>query len=102
MFFGTFSRRMLCAFALTTSSALADFPRSAAHQQGSSVPEREPLQSAPKLPQAFLEACRSHTEGEACSVEFQTHKLSGTCRKAPGHDDLACLPAGPPPERPRD
>ena len=81
MFFRTVSRWMFCSLGMMSSTALAESSRP----------------SAPKLPQFVLDACRNHTEGEACSVEFQGQKLAGTCRKIPDHQELACLPAGPPP-----
>jgi hypothetical protein len=97
MFSGTFFSWIFCSLALTASTALAESPATAAQQKGSNVSEFEPLQAAPKLPQFVLDACRNHTEGEACSIEFQDQKLAGTCRKIPEHEQLACLPAGPPP-----
>ena len=92
--FGSIS---LASLALTTSTALAEPTRTDAQQQGSNIHEFEPLQAPPQLPQSVLDACRDHAAGEACSVEFQGQKLAGTCRKIPDHEELACLPAGPPP-----
>jgi hypothetical protein len=97
MFSSTHSSWMFCALALTTSTAFAEAPGRAARQTGPTVAELEPLQAPPQLPQFVLDACRNRTEGEACSVEFQGQKLSGSCRKIPDHEQLACLPAGPPP-----
>ena len=55
-----------------------------------------------KPPQAAFDACKSSSEGDACSVSFDGHTMSGTCRKGPnGEAELACVPAhrpGPPPE----
>jgi len=95
MFFRTVSRWMFCSLGLMCSTALAESSRSAA-QKRSNISEFEPMQAAPKLPRFVLDACRTHTEGEACSVEFQRQKLARTCKKIPDHEELVCLPAGPP------
>ncbi|MES1177310.1 MAG: hypothetical protein ABUL62_23510 [Myxococcales bacterium] len=50
-----------------------------------------------KPPQEAFDACKSHSEGDACSVSFDGHTMTGTCRKGPnGESDLACAPAHPP------
>ena len=55
-----------------------------------------------KPPQEAFDACKSHSEGDACSVSFNGHTMNGTCRKGPDGDaTLVCAPAhppGPPPE----
>lgn len=89
------------ALTLTSSSALAD---SASAPDGPFVTEplweeAVPLQERPKLPQAALDACSGKAEGDACSVEFRGQAIEGSCRKLPQEDELACLPAGPPPGR---
>jgi hypothetical protein len=60
----------------------------------------EPEQERPRPPQVALDACRNRSEGDSCSLEFRGQKLTGTCRKLPDGQDLACLPEGPPPGAP--
>jgi hypothetical protein len=56
-----------------------------------------------KPPQEAFDACKSHSEGDACSVTEGGHTMTGTCRKGPnGESDLACAPPhpqGPPPNQ---
>ena len=48
-------------------------------------------------PQAAFDACKSLSEGAACSVSFNGHSHTGTCRKGPNDADaLACAPAHAP------
>lgn len=68
--------------------------------RASSTDAAEPLQERPKPPQAAFDACRSHAEGDACSVDFGGRTISGTCRKPPDGGDLICFPSGPPPGAP--
>jgi len=50
-----------------------------------------------KPPQDAFDACKSLSEGAACSVRFNGHSMTGTCRKGPhGEGDLACVPEHPP------
>ncbi len=61
-----------------------------------------PVDDAPpppphKPPQEAFDACKSLSEGDACSVSFNGHTMNGTCRKGPnGEPELACAPAHPP------
>ena len=77
-----------------TLSASSDVPPS--------VRVDAPPEGGRKPPQAAFDACKSHAEGDACSVTFDGRTMNGTCRKGPnGESDLACAPAhppGPPPE----
>jgi hypothetical protein len=53
-------------------------------------------------PQAF-DACKSLTEGATCTVSFDGHTMTGTCRKGPhGESELACVPEHPPGPPPSD
>jgi hypothetical protein len=50
-----------------------------------------------KPPQEAFDACKTHGEGDDCSVTFDGHTINGTCRKGPnGEPDLICEPARPP------
>jgi hypothetical protein len=52
-------------------------------------------------PQAAFDACASSHAGDACSVTFGDHTITGTCAAAPDSQQLACRPdhpPGPPPE----
>ena len=63
------------------------------------APPSYPVDAPPphKPPQEAFDACKSHSEGDACTVTFNGHTLNGTCRKGPnGETDLACVPAHPP------
>jgi hypothetical protein len=60
-----------------------------------------PADAPPKSPQAAFDACKTASEGDACSVSFDGHTMTGTCRKGPSDEaELACVPdhpSGPPP-----
>jgi hypothetical protein len=63
------------------------------------VSPAQPVDAPPahKPPQEAFDACKSLSEGDACSVNFDGHTMSGTCRKGPhGESELACVPARPP------
>lgn len=48
-------------------------------------------------PPAAFDACKSLSEGAACSVSFNGHTRTGTCRKGPSDGEaLVCAPAHPP------
>lgn len=98
MIFGRVSRWLFCALALAANTAFAEAPGGVPrpHPRGS---ESVALQEPPKVPQFVLDACLNHAEGEACALEFQGQKLSGTCKKIPDRQELACLPAGFPAQR---
>ena len=74
--------------AVTTSSKTANPP-----------PPSYPADAPPphKPPQQAFDACKSLGEGAACSVNFDGHTITGTCRKGPhGESELACVPEHPP------
>ncbi|HYQ02929.1 MAG TPA: hypothetical protein VER96_29860 [Polyangiaceae bacterium] len=63
------------------------------------VPPSRPADARPprKPPQEAFDACKSLSEGDACSVSFRGQTMTGTCRKGPnGESELACVPAYPP------
>jgi len=73
--------------ALSTSSTANPLPPS--------YPADAPRQHKP--PQEAFDACKSLSEGASCSVNFNGHTMTGTCRKGPnGESELACVPARPP------
>jgi hypothetical protein len=52
-------------------------------------------------PPAAFDACAKSRTGDACSVTFGDHTLTGTCTAAADSQQLAChpdRPPGPPPE----
>lgn len=53
-------------------------------------------------PKEAFDACANKQAGDACSVTFGDHTMTGTCSKGPdGQGALACKPdhpPGPPPE----
>lgn len=49
----------------------------------------------PLVPQAMLDACAAHREGEACQFEMQEKRISGACAPLPDKT-LACRPGGKP------
>ena len=56
-------------------------------------PHRQP-------PQAAFDACQQKKSGDACTVTFREHTISGQCQTTPD-DKLFCRPEhppGPPPE----
>ena len=82
------------------SAADGSSSSSAALAASAQTPPSFPADSPPpphKLPQAAFDACKSLSEGDACSVSFRGQTLTGTCRKGPnGESELACVPAYPP------
>ncbi|HYQ40509.1 MAG TPA: hypothetical protein VER11_01030 [Polyangiaceae bacterium] len=98
----------LGVFGCTVASA-ADGPSAttraslAATRTDDSQPSSHPVDEPPrpKPPREAFDACKSLTEGAACSVTFDGHGMTGICRKGPhGESELACvpqLPHGPPP-----
>ena len=61
----------------------------------SSYPADAPARHRP--PREAFDACKSRSEGAACSVTFDGHTMNGTCRKGPkGESELVCAPAHPP------
>ena len=51
-------------------------------------------------PPEALEVCANQTEGAACSFSGRRGDVEGTCIVLPqGEEQLACAPAGGPPER---
>ena len=50
-------------------------------------------------PEAF-QACAGQSEGNACTVQFGEHRITGTCVPFPDRG-LVCRPDGPPPPPPR-
>jgi hypothetical protein len=57
----------------------------------------------PKPPAEAFAACASLQEGDACTVQFHSQEIAGTCRTGP-ESELFCLPKnaparpnGPPP-----
>ena len=61
--------------------------------------------AAPRVPgppaEAFA-ACKSLSEGAACTVKFGDKSVDGTCRNGPdGQGEQACVPANLPPPPPR-
>lgn len=98
---------LLVVFGCAVASAADDPTASArgglaASKAVESTPPSHPVDEPPRHepPQAF-DACKSLTEGAACSVTFNGHSMTGTCRKGPhGESQLACVPErplGPPP-----
>jgi hypothetical protein len=52
-------------------------------------------------PQAAFDACASSHAGDACSITFGDHTVTGTCTAAHDSQQLVCHPdhpPGPPPE----
>jgi hypothetical protein len=83
----------------TTHKALA------AKGTSNPVPPSHPVDAPPphKPPQEAFDACKSLTEGAACSVSFRGQTMNGTCRKGPhGESELACVPERPPGPPPSD
>lgn len=73
--------------ALAVGRAVSPVPAS---YPADAPPPHKPLQEA-------FDACKSLSEGDACSVNFNGHSMTGTCRKGPqGESELACVPAHPP------
>jgi len=80
-------------------------PRGTLTAKGTSnpLPSSHPADASPRHrpPQEAFDACKSLSEGAACSVTFQDRTMNGTCRKGPrGESELACVPErapGPPP-----
>ena len=52
-------------------------------------------------PPEALAACSGKAESDACSVTLRGQAMTGTCRKGPGGEAVACMPAGmgPPPRQ---
>lgn len=50
----------------------------------------------PAPPQAAFDACARARQGDACSVTFGDHTVTGVCAPAPGSSALACRPDHPP------
>lgn len=79
--------------ATTTRGALA------ARGTSNPVPPSHPVDAPPRHepPREAFDACKSLTEGAACSVTFRGQTMAGTCRKGPrGESELACVPERPP------
>lgn len=64
------------------------------------VPPSHPVDAPPpphEPPREAFDACKSLSEGAACSVSFNGRTMTGTCRKGPrGESELACVPEHPP------
>lgn len=56
--------------------------------------QRRPEPHGP--PQAAFDACAKARQGDACSVSFGDHTMTGVCAPAPGSSALACRPDHPP------
>jgi hypothetical protein len=86
--------------AFSTNTMLRSTPASTSDQPPG------PVDAPRKPPQAAFDACKSAREGDTCSVSFNGHTVTGTCRKGPsGEEELACVPArppGPPPSSSRN
>ena len=100
---------LLLALGGCSVASAADGPstssQSALNAAATTTPPSYPVDAPPrgKPPQEAFDACKSHSEGDACSVTFDGHTMNGTCRKGPnGETDLACAPPhpqGPPPNQ---
>ena len=49
-----------------------------------------------KPPQAAFDACAKAKEGDACSVAFHDHTMTGVCKPAHDSSALVCHPDHPP------
>lgn len=49
-------------------------------------------------PQEAINACAGLTQGSSCSINTPRGTLSGTCNTPPNVSQLACIPAGGPPQ----
>jgi len=87
-------------------ASAADGPAATKHTtlaesaQTNPVPPSHPVDAPPpphKPPQEAFDACKSLSEGAACSASFNGRTMTGTCRKGPrGESELACVPEHPP------
>ena len=88
--------------ATTTTSTLATTATATSTVAAPAYPADAPPPHH-KPPQEAFDACKSLAEGAACSVSFNGHSMTGTCRKGPhGESELACVPAHPPGPPPSD
>jgi len=64
------------------------------------APDQE-KNSAQGLPSESLSACQEKSEGDSCEAAMPQrdnsgNKTAGICKKAPGSDQLSCMPQGGP------
>ncbi len=79
-------------FSLASAFATAGHAQSNHSGSNDPPPPRRP-------PQAAFDACAGKNEGDACSVTFHEHTITGTCANTP-ESQLACRPDRPPPGPP--
>ena len=95
-----------CAVASAADGPTASTRASlAASPADGTQPPSHPVDEPPrhKPPQEAFDACKSLSEGATCSVTFNGHTMTGTCRKPPhGEGELVCVPQRPPGPPPPD
>jgi hypothetical protein len=88
-----FTRIASLLFSIAASSSTVG------HAQSPTEPGDRPPPHRP--PPAAFDACKGKNAGDACSVTFREHTMTGTCATTPDAE-LACRPDRPPPGPPPD